>query len=33
MGTCTLLALEVHLTMESRDAVRLNLRQGGFGTA
>jgi hypothetical protein len=32
MGTCTLLALAVHLTMESRDPVRLNLRQGGFGT-
>ena len=32
MGTCTLLALAVHLTVESRDAARLNLRQGGFGT-
>jgi hypothetical protein len=32
MGTCTLLALAVHLTVESRAAVRLNLRQGGFRT-
>jgi hypothetical protein len=32
MGTCTLLALAVHLTIESRDAVRLNLRPGGFST-
>jgi hypothetical protein len=32
MGTCTSLAVAVHLAMESRDAVRLNLRQGGFRT-
>ena len=32
MGTCTLLALAVYLTLESLDAVRLNLRPGGFST-
>jgi hypothetical protein len=30
MGTCTLHALAVHLTLESCDAMRLDLREGGI---
>jgi hypothetical protein len=30
MGTCTLRALAMHSTLESRVAVSLNLREGGI---